>query len=66
MEPSCPNPENSPRKELFDLIRQIQTEANLDPDEAERLAAEAVAAVRESRAARPPGDQSPGYKTQAG
>lgn len=58
MELSQPDPENNLRKELFDLIRQIQTEANLDPDEAERLAAEAVAAIRESRAARPPGGQA--------
>ncbi|RLD09408.1 MAG: hypothetical protein DRI56_04390 [Chloroflexota bacterium] len=34
------------REEFFDLIRNIQTEANLDPQEAEELAAEAVAAVR--------------------
>jgi prevent-host-death family protein len=34
------------RNELFDLIRQMQERANLDPEEAERLAAEAVAAVR--------------------
>ncbi len=34
------------REELFDLIRQMQQEANLTPEEADRLAAEAVAAVR--------------------
>jgi prevent-host-death family protein len=34
------------REELFDLIREFQAEANLDPEEAARLAAEAVAAVR--------------------
>lgn len=34
------------RKELFDLVREIQQRANLEPEEAERLAAEAVAAVR--------------------
>ena len=34
------------RRELFDLIREMQQEANLEPEEAERLAAEAVAAVR--------------------
>ena len=34
------------RKELFGLIREMQDEANLDPDEAERLAIEAFAAVR--------------------
>ena len=34
------------RNELFDLIRQMQQRANLDPQEAERLAAEAVAAAR--------------------
>ena len=34
------------RNEFFDLIRGIQAEANLAPDEAERLAAEAVAAMR--------------------
>ena len=34
------------RNELFDLIRQMQQRANLDPEEAERLAAEAVAAAR--------------------
>lgn len=34
------------REELFDLIREIQTEADLEPEAAARLAAEAVAAVR--------------------
>ena len=34
------------RRELFDMIRQLQGRANLDPQEAERLAAEAVAAAR--------------------
>ena len=34
------------RDEFFDLIRQAQQEANLAPEDAERLAAEAVAAVR--------------------
>lgn len=34
------------RAEFFDLIREMQHEADLDPEEAERLAAEAVAAVR--------------------
>ena len=34
------------RNEFFDLIRQAQQEANLSPEEADRLAAEAVAAVR--------------------
>ena len=34
------------RKEFFDLIRTIQSRANLEAEEAERLAAEAVAAVR--------------------
>lgn len=34
------------RQELFDLIREIQNEADLDPEQAEQLAAEAVAAVR--------------------
>jgi prevent-host-death family protein len=34
------------RDALFDTIRQMQISANLDPDEAEKLAAEAVAAVR--------------------
>jgi prevent-host-death family protein len=30
------------RKELFDTIRQMQQEANLSPEEADKLAAEAV------------------------
>ena len=34
------------REEFFDLIREMQQEADLDPQEAEHLAAEAVAAVR--------------------
>ena len=34
------------REEFFDLIRQMQQEAELTPQEANRLAAEAVAAVR--------------------
>lgn len=34
------------RQEFFDLIREMQQGADLDSDEAERLAAEAVAAVR--------------------
>ncbi|MCJ7621878.1 MAG: type II toxin-antitoxin system Phd/YefM family antitoxin [Anaerolineaceae bacterium] len=34
------------RDELFQLIREMQDEAGLDPEEAELLAAEAVAAVR--------------------
>ena len=34
------------RKEFFDLVRQLQGRADLDPEEAEKLAAEAVAAVR--------------------
>ena len=34
------------REEFFDLIRQAQQEANLAPEQAERLAAEAMAAVR--------------------
>ena len=38
------------RKEFFDLIRQMQQEADLDPDEAMRIALEAQQAVRaESR-----------------
>lgn len=31
------------RQELFDQIREMQRQADLDPDEAEQLAAEAVA-----------------------
>ncbi len=34
------------REELFDQIREMQQDAALDPDEAARLAAEAVAATR--------------------
>ena len=34
------------RQELFNQIREIQQEADLDPDEADRLAADAVAAAR--------------------
>lgn len=34
------------RREFFDLIREIQKRADLEPDEAERLAAEAVAVAR--------------------
>lgn len=34
------------REELFDLFRQMQQEANLTPEEAERLATEAVVTVR--------------------
>jgi prevent-host-death family protein len=34
------------RQELFDLIRQMQQEADLPSEEADRLASEAVAAVR--------------------
>ena len=34
------------REEFFDLIHRIRQEANLTHEEAERLAAEAVAAVR--------------------
>jgi len=37
------------RKELFDAIRQMQERANLEPKEAEQLAAEAVAAVRKQK-----------------
>ena len=33
------------RAEFFDLIRDMQEEANLSPEEAERVAAEAVAAL---------------------
>ena len=35
------------RREFFDLIRRMQLEANLEPEEAERVAAEAVKAVRD-------------------
>ena len=34
------------RTEFFDLIRSMQQEANLDPEEAERIALEAQQAVR--------------------
>ena len=34
------------REEFFDLVRQAQQEASLAPEEAERLAAEAIAAIR--------------------
>ena len=34
------------RRGFFDLIRDMQQRANLDPDEAERLAIEAVSMVR--------------------
>ena len=34
------------RQELFDQIREMQRAADLDPDEAEQLAADAVAAAR--------------------
>jgi len=34
------------RKAFFDLIRQTQKEAKLTPEEAERIATETVAAVR--------------------
>ena len=34
------------REEFFGLIREMQAEADLEPDEADRLAAEAVTAVR--------------------
>ncbi len=34
------------RTEFFDLIRSMQQEANLDPEEAERVALEAQQAVR--------------------
>ena len=34
------------RAEFFDLIRNIQKEADLSPEEADRIAAEAVAAIR--------------------
>ena len=34
------------RSELFDLIREMQQQADVPPDEADRLAAEAVSAVR--------------------
>jgi len=34
------------REQLFELIRELQKEAHLSPEEADQLAAEAVAAVR--------------------
>ena len=34
------------RREFFDQIRQVQQRVDLEPEEAEKLAAEAVAAVR--------------------
>lgn len=34
------------REQFFDQIRQLQAQADLDPEEAERLAAEAVASIR--------------------
>ena len=34
------------REEFFDLIRNMQKEADLSPEEADRVAAEAVAAIR--------------------
>ena len=34
------------RSEFFDLIRQMQGNADLEPEEAERLAAEAVTHIR--------------------
>ena len=37
------------REEFFDLVRQVQGEASLAPEEAERLTAVAVAAVRAHR-----------------
>lgn len=37
------------RKELFDTIRQMQERANMEPREAEQLAAEAVAAARKQK-----------------
>lgn len=35
------------RQQLFDQIREMQQEADLDPDEADRLATEAVTAARD-------------------
>ena len=37
------------REELFSLIRNMQEEADLSPEDAELLAAEAVAAARRNR-----------------
>jgi len=34
------------REEFFDLIRDLQGEANLSPDEAERVSREAIAEIR--------------------
>ena len=34
------------REEFFDLIRNMQKEADLSPEEADQVAAEAVAAIR--------------------
>lgn len=34
------------RDEFFEIVREIQQRADLEPEEAERLAAEAVAAAR--------------------
>jgi prevent-host-death family protein len=34
------------RKELFDTMRQMQKEANMSPEEADKLAAEAVRVTR--------------------
>ena len=40
------------RREFFDLIRQTQKASNLTPEQAQRVAAEAVRAVRRGRAKR--------------
>lgn len=37
------------RKAFFDQVRVFQLRANLDPDEADKIAAEAVRAVRKGR-----------------
>jgi prevent-host-death family protein len=34
------------RSEFFDLVREMQQEADLTPEQADRLAAQAVAAIR--------------------
>lgn len=34
------------REQFFDQMRQLQAQADLDPEEAERLAAQAVASIR--------------------
>jgi hypothetical protein len=34
------------REEFFDLIRNLQKEANLSPEQADQIANEAVAAIR--------------------